>query len=168
MKQRIVTIQEVHDAARYVAEKIRLLHSSSAKLYGIPRGGIPAAFAVSQFTAGEVVDDPDKADIFIDDLIDSGATRRWYEERFPGKPFYTLFDKSRYSDWLVFPWERNEQGSAEDIPTRLLQFIGEDPQRGGLIETPKRFLKAWKEYSSGYGKDPAEILKVFEIGRAHV
>lgn len=47
----------------------------------------------------------------------------------------------------------------------LLEFIGEDPNREGLAETPKRFLKAWEEYwGSGYGKDAKAIMKVFDDG----
>lgn len=49
----------------------------------------------------------------------------------------------------------------------LLEFIGENPDREGLQETPKRFLKAWQEYwGSGYGKDPKSIMKVFTDGAA--
>lgn len=36
--------------------------------------------------------------------------------------------------------------------------------REGLQETPDRVAKAWSEWTSGYGKDPAEILKVFDDG----
>lgn len=44
----------------------------------------------------------------------------------------------------------------------ILRFIGEDPDREGLQETPKRFLKAWKEYwGSGYAKNPKDVMKVF-------
>lgn len=46
----------------------------------------------------------------------------------------------------------------------LLKFIGENPGRGGLRETPKRVLKAWMEWTSGYSQDPAEVLKVFTDG----
>lgn len=40
----------------------------------------------------------------------------------------------------------------------LLKFIGEDPSREGLLETPKRVLKAWREMTAGYHQDPAQIL----------
>jgi len=40
----------------------------------------------------------------------------------------------------------------------LLWVIGEDPSREGLLETPKRFVKAWGEWFKGYKDDPAEIL----------
>jgi GTP cyclohydrolase I len=47
---------------------------------------------------------------------------------------------------------------------RLLAHLGEDPARQGLLETPQRVEKAWKHWTSGYGKNPADILKVFEDG----
>ena len=47
---------------------------------------------------------------------------------------------------------------------RLLTHVGEDPTRQGLHETPQRVDRAWKHWTSGYGQDPAEILKVFEDG----
>ncbi len=46
----------------------------------------------------------------------------------------------------------------------LLTYIGEDPDREGLLETPARFLKAWEEYTRGYREKPEEILKSFEDG----
>lgn len=52
----------------------------------------------------------------------------------------------------------------EGIVRSLLRFIGEEPDRGGLKETPKRVLAAWKEWTSGYGQDPAKVLKCFEDG----
>jgi len=47
---------------------------------------------------------------------------------------------------------------------RFLQSLGEDPDRPGLIETPARVTKAWKHWSSGYGQNPADVLKAFEDG----
>ena len=45
----------------------------------------------------------------------------------------------------------------------LLKWIGENPKREGLKETPKRVLKAYKEWFAGYDHNPAEILsKTFE------
>ena len=54
--------------------------------------------------------------------------------------------------------------SPEDAVRFLLREIGEDPDRGGLIETPKRFVKALREMTEGYAKQPQEVLKVFEDG----
>jgi GTP cyclohydrolase I len=45
----------------------------------------------------------------------------------------------------------------------LLRFIGEDPSRDGLVDTPQRVVRAWREMTAGYGEDPAEILcRTFE------
>jgi GTP cyclohydrolase I len=46
----------------------------------------------------------------------------------------------------------------------LLLYIGENPDREGLKETPTRVLRSYAELFSGYGKDPADALKVFEDG----
>lgn len=52
-----------------------------------------------------------------------------------------------------------------DVIRDLLQvIIGEDKHRGGLLETPARAVKAWREWTRGYLQDPASILKVFEDG----
>lgn len=145
------------------------IESEFLRLYGVPRGGIPAAYAIAHQLAEmgahvEVVDDPGQADVLVDDIVDSGATRKRYAESHPGVPFVALVHKS--SDWVVFPWEGNEKSdsSADDIPLRLLEYIGEDASRSGLVETPKRFLKAWDHWTSGYRKNPADVLKVFEDG----
>jgi GTP cyclohydrolase IA len=53
---------------------------------------------------------------------------------------------------------------AEHDWRRLLHHLGEDPNRQGLIETPRRVEKAWQHWVSGYGQDPAAILKVFDDG----
>ena len=46
---------------------------------------------------------------------------------------------------------------------RLLRSIkGEDAIREGLYETPRRFLEAWKYWTSGYEKNPKDIMKMFE------
>jgi len=51
---------------------------------------------------------------------------------------------------------------AEEAFKTILTWIGEDPNREGLIETPKRVVKAFKEYFKGYHQDAnAELLKTF-------
>ena len=47
---------------------------------------------------------------------------------------------------------------AEEAFRTILRWIGEDPSREGLIETPKRVTKAYKEYFQGYKKSTDEIL----------
>lgn len=66
----------------------------------------------------------------------------------------------------------SETNAARDkdlkIVRDLLQYIGENPDREGLRETPARFLKAWGEYTRGYSERPEDILKVFEDGAERV
>ena len=51
---------------------------------------------------------------------------------------------------------------AEEAFKTILSWIGEDPNREGLIETPKRVVKAFKEYFKGYHQDAsADLLKTF-------
>ena len=47
---------------------------------------------------------------------------------------------------------------AEEAFRTILAWMGEDPSREGLLETPKRVVKAFKEYFKGYQEDPKQIL----------
>ena len=48
---------------------------------------------------------------------------------------------------------------AEEAIRTIIQWIGEDPEREGLKSTPKRVIRAFKEYFQGYKEDPANYLK---------
>jgi GTP cyclohydrolase I len=48
---------------------------------------------------------------------------------------------------------------AEEAFKTILKWIGEDPNREGLLETPKRVIKAFKEYFKGYNQDPIKDLQ---------
>ena len=51
---------------------------------------------------------------------------------------------------------------AEEAFVKILKWMGEDPSREGLIETPKRVIKAFKEYFKGYHQDAqADLSKTF-------
>lgn len=155
-----------------ISEQMKL--DRSVNVYGIPRGGVPIGYMLEALFPGRIVmvEEPSRADCFVDDIIDSGATQKTWAAKFPGRPFFGMIDKTTASgeafksSWVVFPWERNdnEENGVEDNIVRLLQFIGEDPARGGLLETPARVAKAWKHWTSGYEVDPAGLLKTFEDG----
>ena len=54
---------------------------------------------------------------------------------------------------------------AEQAVTDILWYVGEDADREGLLETPKRVIKAWDEMLAGYhAPSDEEIMKVFEDG----
>ena len=48
---------------------------------------------------------------------------------------------------------------AEEAFVKILEWMGEDPGREGLLETPKRVVKAFKEYFKGYTQDPRKELE---------
>ena len=55
------------------------------------------------------------------------------------------------------------EGEAEKAVKILIEYIGEDPNREGLLETPKRVIKSFKEFYAGYDQNPEELLsKTFE------
>ena len=54
--------------------------------------------------------------------------------------------------------EKVSDKEAEDAFRKILAWMGEDPSREGLLETPKRVVKAFKEYFKGYKEDPNQIL----------
>lgn len=70
-------------------------------------------------------------------------------------------------------WDHPKQDALDTNPfdeadwRRFLAHLGEDPLRQGLLETPSRADKAWRHWTSGYGLDPANILKVFDDGAEH-
>lgn len=51
----------------------------------------------------------------------------------------------------------------QDAVRTLLEWAGDDPAREGLLDTPKRVARAWKEYCQGYDEDPAmHLSRTFE------
>jgi GTP cyclohydrolase I len=59
------------------------------------------------------------------------------------------------------PKQSNEisEKEAEEAFTKIIKWIGEDPSREGLKSTPKRLVKAYKEYFKGYSEDATKILE---------
>ena len=169
----VLTSNQVLELARDLATRAGVL-GLGPKMFPIPRGGVPAAYALKAADYRfEIVNDPADADFFMDDIIDSGTTMQRWCDKYPEKPFVALIDKtgnagSEFANgWIVFPWERGDEKETEGIEDniiRLLQYIGEDPKRGGLLDTPKRVAKAWDHWSSGYKVDIPTLLKTFEDG----
>ena len=54
--------------------------------------------------------------------------------------------------------EKVSEKEAEEAFVKIIRWIGEDPSREGLASTPKRLVKAYKEYFKGYNEDPTKIL----------
>ncbi len=169
---------DVH--AANVASQIVKWHESNRirgfHLYGVPRGGIFAAQAV-KYAFGTraccsvfIVEEAEQADVIVDDIIDSTKTALRYLEKYPDKPFLALINKgtdNRYrNQWVSFPWERmtEETAGVEDNVRRLIEYIGDDPKREGLIETPKRVIRSYDTLFAGYKQNPEDVIKTFEDG----
>lgn len=162
---------QVENAAMGAASRINRTHPSSYPIgvYGVPRGGIvPAQLVVFALRALGYVSDmresPDNADIIIDDILDSGATREAFRKSHPSVPFFPLFTKTDTDVWLSFPWERmsGEELGIEDNVRRLIQCIGDDPERDGLKNTPKRVAESFNELYGGYKTKIGDVLTVFD------
>ena len=55
--------------------------------------------------------------------------------------------------------EKVSEKEAEEAFVKIIKWIGEDPSREGLLSTPKRLVKAFKEYFKGYSENPEKILE---------
>ena len=55
--------------------------------------------------------------------------------------------------------EKVSEKEVEEAFVKIIRWIGEDPSREGLVSTPKRLVKAFKEYFKGYSEDPKKILE---------
>ena len=55
--------------------------------------------------------------------------------------------------------EKVSEKEAEEAFVKIIKWIGEDPSSEGLLSTPKRLVKAFREYFKGYSEDPEKILE---------
>jgi len=132
------------------------------KIWGIPRGGAIVA-GMARLYGAIVVADPREADVAIDDIIDSGITARSVYETH-GLKTVALIDKERdrIDSWVHFPWEESSEQDIASSVTRIIEYLGDNPRRNGLLETPQRVVKSWNTLFSGYQYNPKNDLKWFE------
>ena len=74
-------------------------------------------------------------------------------------------DGTLMTDDMIPQNESDKPGrdEAEAAVRTLLAYIGENPDREGLVDTPKRFVKAWDDWFAGYAEDPEAVLaRTFE------
>jgi len=57
------------------------------------------------------------------------------------------------------PINRPSRAEAEQAVSTLIRWAGDDPDREGLVETPARVARAFKEWFAGYNEDPDELLR---------
>ena len=165
-----ITDGDVAQLVRQMGLRISQLPNSLEKgIYGIPRGGIHVAAQVAKYLNAEQLRGLVDGCVVVDDLVDSGRTLALYSVQ--GYPVDALIRKPHspralaphareMEGWVVFPWEEEQESEGPvDAVIRLLEFIGEDPNREGLQDTPGRVLRAFKEMTEGRIVDVAPFLQ---------
>ena len=178
IKKYCYSLDEFNADVPKLAEKIYRSGIVIDGIYGVPQGGISLALALSNKLNLPLVDDYVNSHVLVvDDLIDSGKTRK----EFPHNYFACLHEKKNKAvsaslrkktfslyknvqDWIVYWWEASEETSINSHVLRMLEYVGEDPNREGLKETPSRVVKSWEKLYGGYAEDPKKVLKVFKEG----
>lgn len=142
-------------------------------IYPVPRGGIYVGIALSTRLNLPLIDSEDihKGTLIVDDLIDSGATRKRYIDNdfacihikhYTPVEFPNYYVEAK-GEWIEYFWEKySNEKPATDAVTRLIEMIGEDPNREGLKETPDRVIKSYETLFSGYKQSPKDIIKTFD------
>ena len=128
-----------------------------SRCWGVPRGGSVVAALLRSRHNTSITAHWSEATIAVDDIIDSGRTARWVREncRLDLEPLII----KQNADWIVFPWEGSELAEdAENTVTRMLQQIGENPNRPRLQDTPRRVVQVWEALYSGNRQNPAAAL----------
>lgn len=157
---RYISWDEAGALARKMMAEIRHEHDSPVAVYGIPRGGNYVAALLAGHGIA-VADEPGGADLLVDDIIDSGRTANRWLETF-GLKTYALIDREQDGLepglWIEFPWEEGGiERDAADTVVRLIEQIGDDPNRPGLSGTPERVVGSWGDSYAGYDEDPSAL-----------
>ena len=109
------TWSEFDKAVEQIANKCQFLEFSG--IYGVPRGGLCLAVALSHKLKINLISEPKKNSLIVDDVYETGITLNTYKY-IEGATFFVLFSKSNptwwnsvfisdKSEWIVFPWENN-------------------------------------------------------------
>ena len=109
------TWEEFDKSVEYIAKKCNFLEFSG--IYGIPRGGLCLAVALSHKLKLKLISKPIKNSLIVDDVYETGITLNSFKN-IEGAKFFVLISKNKptwwesvhisdKSDWIVFPWENN-------------------------------------------------------------
>ena len=107
------TWSEFDNAVELIASKCKFFKFSG--IYGVPRGGLCLAVALSHKLKINLISEPKKNSLIVDDVYETGITLNTFKD-IEGAMFYVLFSKtkpkwlnsvfiSNKSEWIVFPWE---------------------------------------------------------------
>ena len=107
------TWREFDKSVEYIANKCKILKFSG--IYGVPRGGLCLAVALSHKLKINLISEPTKNSLIVDDIYETGFTLNTFKD-IEGAKFFVLFSKekpkwwntvfiSQKNEWIVFPWE---------------------------------------------------------------
>ena len=115
------TWNEFDKSVEKIANKCKFKEFSG--IYGVPRGGLCLAVALSYKLKIELISEPIKNSLIVDDVYETGITLTAFKN-IEGAMFFVLFSKikptwwntvhiSKKSQWIVFPWEDNLNSKSE-------------------------------------------------------
>lgn len=170
-KVRKITFEEYDNAISLLAQRIKASGKKYTAVYGIPRGGYYPAIQLSNILGIPAVTSPISGVLVVDDIMDSGATLMPYTQDkavvyckdIEKAEKSGIFYAEPFNEWLDIP---DEKGCGiEDHIRRMLEYIGENPNREGLIGTPDRIVRMWKEIFRGYDPSQKPKITVFDNGK---
>ena len=104
---------EFDKSVEHIANKCKFLEFSG--IYGVPRGGLCLAVALSHKLKLNLISEPIKNSLIVDDVYETGITLNSFKD-IEGAMFFVLFSKikptwwntvyeTKEREWIVFPWE---------------------------------------------------------------
>ena len=117
------TWSEFDKSVEQIANKCRFKEFSG--IYGVPRGGLCLAVALSHKLKIELISEPIKNSLIVDDVYETGISLSNFKD-IEGATFFVLFSKvnptwwntlfiSKKSQWIVFPWENSLNSKSDQI-----------------------------------------------------
>jgi len=116
MLREVFTWQQFDNAVGIIAEGLKYYEGRFDNIYGVPRGGLVLAVALSHRLGLPVVKDCDSRSVVVDDISDSGKTLQPFQQRgnvlatihiVPESVVYPeIWVHVRRADWVIYPWEK--------------------------------------------------------------
>lgn len=160
---------QLREAVAALAQKLEVAAVVYDSVWGIPTGGAIIALLLAEQTGRRIVDEPRPGTLICDDICDSGETLGPFAGTYPTAVLHVR-PRSRAlptvglhetDAWVKYPYEKAE-APGQEVVTRMIELVGDDPRREGLRETPARVVRAWSELFAGYKAAP--MLTTFDDG----